>query len=322
MQTLKTAESVANQLSNKAKNTNHNLDIEELINLRKLYTNNAIVGYLNINSLRNKITQLKEVCRKAPIELLCTDETKFDVSFPDAQFHIAVYQYPLFRQDRDKNGGGKMIFIREGLIAKRFYSHEDITSETTCLEVTISKKKWSIALVYRPPYSSNKDSFFKELNKSLSNIARKYENALLVGDPNIDILDKKRYSKNYLFDLCDTFLLWNLISEVTCVKSSVGSLINVMLPNRPRSLHHSSLIETGLSDCHKLILSFLRAFFKQIPAKTIEYRNYSKFSPEAFLHELDQELNKGIIYNNQDKQYDLYSDIFRTILDHHTPLKN
>ena len=97
--------------------------------------------------------------------------------------------------------------------------------------------------------------------------------------------------------------------------------IHAMQTNRPRSFHHTNLIETGLSDCHKLILSLLRTFFKPIPAKTIEYRNYSKFSPKAFLHELDQELNKGIIYNSQDKQYNFFSDIFRTILDHHSTLK-
>ena len=34
------------------------------------------MGYLNINSLRNKITQLREVCRKVPIDLLFTDKTK------------------------------------------------------------------------------------------------------------------------------------------------------------------------------------------------------------------------------------------------------
>ena len=168
---------------------------------------------------------------------------------------------------------------------------------------------------------AKKPSFFKELNKFLSNIARKYENVLLIGDLNIDILDKKRDSKNYLSDLCDTFSLSNLISEVTCVKSSVGSSIDGRVTNRPKSFHHTSLIETGLSDFHELILSFFRAFFKRIPAKTIEYRNYSKFCPEAFLHKLDQELNKGIIYNSQDKQCDLFSDISRTILDHHAPLK-
>ena len=89
-----------------------------------------------------------------------------------------------------------MIFIREGLIAKRLYAYEDNTSEIICLEVTISKKKRCISFAYRPPYNSNKNSFFKELNKSLSNIARKYENVLLVGDLNIDILDKTKDSKN------------------------------------------------------------------------------------------------------------------------------
>ena len=168
---------------------------------------------------------------------------------------------------------------------------------------------------------AKKPSFFKELHKFLSNIARKYENVLLIGDLNIDILNKKRDSKNYLSDLCDTLSLSNLISEVTCVKSSVGSSIDGRVTNRPKRFHHTSLIETGLSDFHELILSFFRAFFKRIPAKTIEYRNYIKFSPEAFIHEPDQELNKRIIYNSQDKQYDLFSDIFRTILSHHAPLK-
>ena len=94
----KQRESVANQISNKAKNTNHNLDIEEIIDLRKLYNNNPIIGYLNINSLRNKITQFREVCGKAPIDLLCIDETKLDASFPDAQFHNEGYQYPHLRK--------------------------------------------------------------------------------------------------------------------------------------------------------------------------------------------------------------------------------
>ena len=45
-----------------------------------------------------------------------------------------------------------------------------------------------------------------------------------------------------------------------------------MLTNKPRRFHHTNLIETGLSDCHKRILSLFKAFFKRIPAKTIEYR--------------------------------------------------
>ena len=104
-------------------------------------------------------------------------------------------------------------------------------------------------------------------------------------------LIKEKDSKNYLSHLCDTLSLSNLISEVTCINSSVGSSIDMMLTNRRRIFHHASLFETSMSDCHKLILSLFRAFFKRIPAKTKEYCNYNKFSPEAFLHELDQGLN-------------------------------
>ena len=107
---------------------------------------------------------------------------------------IIIGQYPPFRQDRDKNGGGKMVFIREGLIAKRLYTYED-TSETISLEVTISKKEWCVTFAYRPSYNSNKGDFFKELNEFLSNITRKYENVLVVGDLNIDILDKRKIQK-------------------------------------------------------------------------------------------------------------------------------
>ena len=75
-----------------------------------------------------------EVRSTGPIDLPFIDETKLDASFPDTQFHIEGYQYSPFRRDRDKNGGGKMIFIREGLIAKKLYAYEDSTSETICLK--------------------------------------------------------------------------------------------------------------------------------------------------------------------------------------------
>ena len=87
---------------------------------------------------------------------------------------------------------GKMICIREGLIAERLYACEYSTSEIIRLEVTVSKKKWCVTFAYRPPYDRKKDGFFQEVNNSLSNITRKYEYVLAVGDLNIDILDQKR----------------------------------------------------------------------------------------------------------------------------------
>ena len=50
--------------------------ISKLIELRNKYPNNPIIGYLNINSLRNKIIDLREIMTKAPLDIVCIDETK------------------------------------------------------------------------------------------------------------------------------------------------------------------------------------------------------------------------------------------------------
>ena len=107
------------------------------------------------------------------------------------------------------------------------------------LEVTISKKVWFITYVYRPPYNS-KDIFFSELSNTLSLATRKYENILIIGDLNIDTLNKKKVNGNYLSDLCDTFSLKNLITEITCVKSTNGTSIDVLLTNKSRCFHHTA----------------------------------------------------------------------------------
>ena len=50
--------------------------IDGSINLRKAYQNSPLIGYIIINSLREKIISLIEFLSKAPIDLLCADETK------------------------------------------------------------------------------------------------------------------------------------------------------------------------------------------------------------------------------------------------------
>ena len=45
---------------------------------------NPIVSYLDTNSLGEKISQLREICKESPIQILCLDETKIDSSYPNA----------------------------------------------------------------------------------------------------------------------------------------------------------------------------------------------------------------------------------------------
>ena len=93
-----------------------------------------------------------------------------------------------------------------------------------------------------------------------------------------------------------------------------------MFTNRSRRFHSINLIETGLSDFYRVIVSVFRGFVKRLPAKVIEYRNYKTFDHNEFFQDLDQELIK---YNscNEEQQYHIFTSIFRKVLDKHAPLK-
>ena len=76
---------ISNSLSN---------DISGLINLRKDFSKNPFLSYLNINSLGGKFNKVREFCFKTEVDILCIDETKIDPSYPDSQFHIDWYKFP------------------------------------------------------------------------------------------------------------------------------------------------------------------------------------------------------------------------------------
>ena len=115
-------------------------------------------------------------------------------------------------------------------------------------------------------------------------------------------------------DLNDTFSLTNLVTDSTCFKSNKGSLIDLMLTNKPKSFYKSHSFVTGLSDWHKLIVSILRTSFQKLPPKFVIYRNQENFHESNFLCDLDYRLNQGELYKNCEDQYTKMSEIFSEVL--------
>ena len=143
-----------------------------MIKVRNSYPNNPIKGYLNINSLQNKIISLREIIAKTPLDVFCVDETKLDNSFPNSQFILENFQFSPFRRDRNSKGGGKLVDVKQGMIAKRLENLETKFSET------ISKKKWCGLFAFRP-LKQNKTLFLEEIPSSLS-LTINYDNYIIV----------------------------------------------------------------------------------------------------------------------------------------------
>ena len=80
-----------------------------------------IIATLNINSIPNKFDELKMVI-SGNIDVLVLTETKLDDSFPTGQFCMEGFSTPL-RLDRNRHGGGILIYIREDLPSKELVKH-------------------------------------------------------------------------------------------------------------------------------------------------------------------------------------------------------
>ena len=105
------------------------LDLAELVvnePLKSIYKKNYQYFFFYsiyhcLNSIRNKFDLMKTMLTR-DIDILMITETKLDDSFPVSQFEIDGFSTP-FRLDRNKNGGGILLYIRSYIVASKLKSY-------------------------------------------------------------------------------------------------------------------------------------------------------------------------------------------------------
>ena len=85
--------------------SNNSCEIDKPFSLRIEYQNHPLIGFLNINSLRKKITDLRVLMKRCLPDVLVIEETKLNSDFQTKSFLVNNYQKPLSR-DRNEFGGG------------------------------------------------------------------------------------------------------------------------------------------------------------------------------------------------------------------------
>ena len=299
-------------LSYSCNTINDNDPLNILKNIKINNVNRLVIGHLNINSLRNKFESLKCIM-KGNLDILVITESKLDSTFPSQQFAIEGYALP-YRIDRDAGcGGGVLIYVREDIPCRELTKHTIYNNiEGIFLEINLRKTKWLLFGGYNHN-KSNITNFLSNLGPILDHHMSKFDNILLLGDFNSETTE---LSMN---EFCDTYNLQNLIKHPTCFKNVQNpSCIDVMLTNKIRSFQNSQVIETGLSDFHKMTVTVLKTFFhKQDPVK-ITYRDYKSFNKSIFQNELKNKLHN---LHNNDINYNIFENIFMELLNKHAPMK-
>ena len=309
----KTLFSKLSNSNEKILNRNERFDTgyNELKEIKLKNPNRICVGQININSLRNKFEFLNSLINGF-IDIFLITECKLDDSFPTAQFHMQGYSSP-FRLDRNSFGGGILLYVREDIPAKlKSNVRFDHDIEAMFIEINLRKKKWLLSVSYNP-HKSLIEKHLQAVGKNLDLCSGKYENVLLMGDFNAEP------TENAMAEFMKVYNLKNLIKGPTCYKNpDKPSSIDLILTNKNKSFHSSHIIETGISDFHKMTVSVMKIYFKKQKSNTIHYRQYKNFSNDKFRADLLNELMKGKI---EISRLDIFTRTALHILGNHAPVK-
>ena len=265
-----------------------------------------MLGYLNINSVRNKLQNLFNIVNDN-FDVLSIAETKIDESFTNAQFQIKSYKTP-YRLDKSDTSGGILVYVKKGLPSNRlkvFNIPDDIQIVT--IEIVLKNSKWLVISIYRPP-NQKLEYFLRTLSEILD--FYNYKNSVIIGDFNADP------DSSLLCDFISEQCLHNHVNFKTCFKSAKGTCIDLILSNQKHCLKNTGTYSTGLSDYHHLIYTMLKSSYVRLPPKLINYRSYHKFVKQDFLDELK------CVLKNFHSDYDMLETIFESVLDRHAPMKS
>ena len=122
-------------------------------------------------------------------------ETKLCSSFSASQFLINGYS-ELLSIDRNSQGGGIMLYVREGISSNRLGIVMSST-EGFYGEKNLRKKKWLLCCSCNPN-KNNIQFHFDSLTKSLILYLLNYENLVILGDFNVST------DNSYMTGFCDT----------------------------------------------------------------------------------------------------------------------
>ena len=112
-----------------------------------------------------------------------------------------------------------------------------------------------------------------------------------------------------------------MIIKPTCYKNpDRSSHIDLILTNCSRSFQNSCVIETGLSDFYKMVVTVMKTTSRKLEPRIVYYRDFKYFCNDSFKESLQKAIsqNSGV---GCDEIYESLAASCNKILDNYVPLK-
>ena len=283
------------------------------------------ICHLNIRSIYNKIDEIRFIVTASEIDVFCLSESWLDDSIQDSEINIPGYA--IERRDRNRTGGGVVMYIKDSI---RYKPRPDIESasrivENVWIEIESSNegaKSYLICCMYRPP--SSRVQYFNGILDIIEKAASDDKEIVLLGDLNYDYRFDESLSTNPLHYIENLFGLNQLIKEYTRVSKSTSSLLDIILCSNNKAHTKQCVFKFTLSD-HYMIYTCVKDLHISNVHKSIQFRSYKNFDPDFFLRNVSEcfafrEIRNGSIKCTE-SAWKLWKQSFNDICDVHAPLR-
>ena len=236
--------------------------------------------HLNVRSLVRNISEIKLLLSQNDVHILSVNETWLDNFVLNNEIEIEGFQ--ILRKDRNRNGGGVAIYIRNNLHFELL--NHDSLNHLEALPILVQPNKCSKPFIfiswYRPPNS--KPIILDHYEELMSFLDGFNHSIIVMGDLNCDIMkhslssDTKRLNQiNELYSL-----LQINTTKYTRVCQNSKSLIDHMICNSSDMIKSHGVLCTGISD-HDLCYLIWKSHHQQKTPRIVTYRKLNNLSIES-----------------------------------------
>ena len=232
---------------------------------------------------------------------------------------IAIDGYNVVRQDRNREGGGVLLYINNSFSFSRCDSWNDLLIEAVALKISLRKKPLIISSIYRPP-SSNSEHFSNMITY-MERVLANVHDTIFVGDFNLNV-SKKGPDLDKVELLCNTLSLAQLISKSTRTTLHTSTCIDLLFTNIPLRHTFTDVLTTSFSD-HCPIYTNVNLSIPTSGSRTVRFRCYDNFYQDQFYLDL---INSPVLSNlyeitDINLAWKVFIDEFLGICDSHAPIK-
>ena len=282
------------------------------------------VSHINARSVPGHLPEITRVVTLTDSDVVGVSEHFCKDDTPEHRYNIDGYTF--YTENRmHTTQGGVGFFIKSNIPAKQLPVPKNINHpEIICLELTVKQTKIAVICIYKGlglSYTS-----FSYIFDFLADINSKYENTIMLGDFNVNQMDKNASPYKYLFNnIIQPLSLKQIIDKPTRIDGDSKTIIDLILLNNPENMKKWGVADIpGISDHHMIYMTYALRKPKFTP-KLITKRDFSKFSSEAFLNDI-QNIQWASIFSScheddVDKKVQIFEETFGTIINRHAPFK-